>query len=277
MNPIEKLQDLERRAELGGGNVADVRQAEARLATARTNLNEIQGDLRDARASFQRVIGVDLGLVIPDERKTLRGGAVKTIQTPAWKEIQEDLLEYAGKAGIPRDTPWSKLSPEHREWVIEGDPDWQGEWNKQWYGIRRFFGYLESKAYKMHIRVLLSRYRAYTPCETCAGARLKPDALLWRLGTKEDADRALGSYARVKPLGLRLDEAKLAELRARQVRALRYLDGVFERLFDIVPRNTWVVVTSDHGELFGEDGYFGHGPIAHDKVFEVPFVEGAVR
>src|SRR4030095_15647629 len=55
----ETLGLVQRRAELGGGNVADVRQAEARLATARTNLNEIQGDLRDARATFQRVVGVE--------------------------------------------------------------------------------------------------------------------------------------------------------------------------------------------------------------------------
>lgn len=70
------------------------------------------------------------------------------------------------------------------------------------------------------------------------------------------------------------DAAALAELRQRQVRALSYLDGLVERLYDIVPPNTWIVVTSDHGELFGEGGYFGHGPINHDKVFEVPFVEG---
>ena len=73
------------------------------------------------------------------------------------------------------------------------------------------------------------------------------------------------------------DEEQLRRLRQRQVRALQYLDRVFERLFDIVPRNTWVIVTSDHGELFGEDGYFGHGPVAHEKVLEVPFVEGLVR
>jgi hypothetical protein len=72
------------------------------------------------------------------------------------------------------------------------------------------------------------------------------------------------------------DAERLAELRARQVRAAAYLDALTERLLEIVPRNTWLIVTSDHGELFGEDGYFGHGPIAHDKVFEVPFVEGPV-
>jgi len=58
------------------------------------------------------------------------------------------------------------------------------------------------------------------------------------------------------------------------VTALQYLDGVFALLFDRLPSNTWVIVTSDHGELFGEDRCFGHGPIAHPKVFEVPFVEG---
>ncbi len=72
------------------------------------------------------------------------------------------------------------------------------------------------------------------------------------------------------------DQQQLDELRRRQVAALAFLDDVFARLFETVPRNTWIVVTSDHGELFGEDGYFGHGPIAHDKVLEVPFVEGPV-
>lgn len=69
----------------------------------------------------------------------------------------------------------------------------------------------------------------------------------------------------------------LATLHERQVVALRALDACFERLFDTVPEDTWVIVTADHGELFGEGGYFGHGPIAHDKVFEVPFVEGRIR
>ena len=72
------------------------------------------------------------------------------------------------------------------------------------------------------------------------------------------------------------DEARLRELHARQVEAVRYLDGVFARLFDLLPSDTWVIVTSDHGELFGEERYFGHGPIMHEKVLEVPFVEGRV-
>jgi len=73
------------------------------------------------------------------------------------------------------------------------------------------------------------------------------------------------------------DQDKLDQLRARQVDAVRYLDGVVAELFDQVPKNTHVIVTSDHGELFGEAGYFGHGPIMHDKCFEVPFLEGKIR
>jgi hypothetical protein len=73
------------------------------------------------------------------------------------------------------------------------------------------------------------------------------------------------------------DDSEMARLRERQVRAASYVDGVLENLYDVVPKGTWIIVTSDHGELFGEEGYFGHGPVAHEKVFEVPFVEGLLR
>jgi hypothetical protein len=73
------------------------------------------------------------------------------------------------------------------------------------------------------------------------------------------------------------DNNQLEKLRKRQIRAVKYLDGVVEELFDLVPKNTYITITADHGELFGEDGYFGHGPIQHPKVWEVPFVEGKLR
>ena len=69
----------------------------------------------------------------------------------------------------------------------------------------------------------------------------------------------------------------LKTLRSRQIEAVRYLDGVIEELFDMAPKNTYITITSDHGELFGEDGYFGHGPVQHEKVMEVPFIEGKLR
>jgi len=73
------------------------------------------------------------------------------------------------------------------------------------------------------------------------------------------------------------DQEKLDQLKERQVDTVRYLDGVFEKLYDMVPKNTHIIVTADHGELFGESGYFGHGPIMHEKCFEVPYLEGKIR
>ena len=72
-----------------------------------------------------------------------------------------------------------------------------------WFGVRGFFNWLERKSYKMHIRVLLSKYRAYTPCETCKGARLKVDALWWRLGNLDNAEQGLNGAACFVPQGTR--------------------------------------------------------------------------
>jgi len=161
---------------------------------------------------FGRVIGVDYGLVIPNDKLTLRAGAVKVMQTPAWQEAQDDLMRHAEAEGIPRDTPWAKLTPEQQAWVINGSPQWNGKWNQHWFGVKRFFEYLESKSYKMHIRVLLSKYRSYTPCEACGGARLKLDPLLWRLGSKEAADQALSPAQRFMPVGAQWRREQLETL-----------------------------------------------------------------
>lgn len=143
---------------------------------------------------FGRVIGIDFGLVIPDENKTLEGGAIKPWQTPSYKECQVELEKYAKKANVSINTPWKHLPPEHQEWVLYGDPLWKGgnqAWKTQWYGVQRFFDWLETKSYKMHVRVLLSKYRSYTTCPACHGARLKPDALLWRIDGKSIQDMML--------------------------------------------------------------------------------------
>ena len=157
---------------------------------------------------FGRVIGIDYGLVVPDDGKSLRAGAIKPWQTQSYSECQQDLEKFARKRGIPLDTPWRELASEHRRWVIEGE----GPWSKGvWYGAKRFFDWLETKSYKMHVRVLLSRYRAYTPCETCGGARLKTQGLLWRIGGKA-ADAALGAGALFRPRGVGWSEETLRGL-----------------------------------------------------------------
>lgn len=70
------------------------------------------------------------------------------------------------------------------------------------------------------------------------------------------------------------DPGQMEMLRQQQVKCVEYIDGQIGRLMAMAPENTHFIVTADHGELFGEDGYFGHGPIMHEKCFEVPFVEG---
>ncbi len=161
---------------------------------------------------FGRVIGVDYGLVIPNDKLTLRAGAIKPMQTPAWKECQDDLMRHAEAAGIPRDTPYYKLTAEHKHWVINGSPNWNGKWNQHWFGVKRFFEYLETKSYKMHIRVLLSKYRSYTTCETCDGARLKTESLIWRIGSKPDADTVLAPAKRFLPNGTAWSREQLEAL-----------------------------------------------------------------
>ena len=156
----------------------------------------------EACRGFGRIIGIDFGLVIPDLRKTLAEGAVKPWQTPSFKECQDDLTKHARKNNIPMDVAWNLLTESDRQWVLEGDEgwvSWSKSWPGKWYGVRKFFEWLESKAYKMHIRVLLSKYRAYTPCAACEGARLKPDSMLWRLGSKAEADAALEAGKRFRP------------------------------------------------------------------------------
>src|SRR5438309_2133789 len=183
---------------------------------------------------FGRVIGIDYGLVVPDETKTLREGAIRPWQSPSFHECQDDIEKYAKKRGVPLDVPFRDLSAKQREWALEGEPEWvswRKSWPGTWYGVARFFRWLETKAYKMHVRVLLSRYRAYTPCSACNGARLKPDALLWRVGTKEDADRVLDPARRFKPQGSKFSDDVLRALPGLTVHDLVLLPAERTRAF----------------------------------------------
>ncbi|MFN0068990.1 MAG: hypothetical protein ACKVYV_15300, partial [Limisphaerales bacterium] len=133
---------------------------------------------------FGRVITIDYDRAIPDRALTLAGGAVKPWQTGQSAECQGDLAKFAKKRRVPLDVPFQELVPEQQRWVIEGDEgygtDKAHEWPNSWYGVKGYFRWLESKAYKMHVRVLLARYRAYGQCPACQGRRLQPEALLWR-------------------------------------------------------------------------------------------------
>lgn len=158
---------------------------------------------------FGRTLGIDYALVIPDPSKSLADGAVKPFQTESYRECQDDLLRFARKADIPVQIPWKMLSDAQRAWVIEGVGRWE---DGQWYGVQGFFDWLESKSYKMHIRVLLSKYRSYDRCPSCHGARLKSEALLWRLGSKADAERVMDPMQRFRPEGCDYAPETLAAL-----------------------------------------------------------------
>jgi excinuclease ABC subunit A len=147
----------------------------------------------DSCRGFGRTMGIDYSLVIPDESVSLAQGAVKPWQTKSNRQCQRDLLRFAAARKVPVNIPWRRLSAAHKRWVLDGESK---ERPRRWYGVRGFFDWLESKSYRMHIRVLLSRYRSYVTCEECRGARLKAEALDWRLGSKADADGALQSADR---------------------------------------------------------------------------------
>jgi excinuclease ABC subunit A len=118
---------------------------------------------------FGRVIGVDRERVVPDHRRSLSDRPIAPWNTPAYEELYGELLPAAKKRGIPLDRPWAELSEEDRSWV------WSGK--GQFTNLEEFFRWLETKTYKVHVRVLLARYRAYNLCPDCGGTRLQPEAL----------------------------------------------------------------------------------------------------
>jgi len=134
---------------------------------------------------FGRIISIDYNLAIPDRSKTLAQGAIKPWQSGVSAECQDDLLRACRKAKISTDVPFENLSKRAQDFIVDGAPgygkDAAHQWPHAWYGVKGYFRWLESKAYKMHVRVLLSRYRAYSPCPDCHGKRFQPEVLLYRV------------------------------------------------------------------------------------------------
>ena len=144
---------------------------------------------------FGRVIGIDLDKAVPDPALTLAQGAIKPFQGERGDECQRDLLRNCRERDIDVKTPWEELSESEREWIYYGDrsrkspEDLEEIWQSGgWYGVKGFFDWLETKAYKMHIRVFLSRYRSYTTCDACRGKRLQPESLCFKIKDKSLPD-----------------------------------------------------------------------------------------
>ena len=117
---------------------------------------------------FGNTIDFDMELVIPDQSKTLTEGAVEPWTKPKYKPLGVEMRRVARLAGIPLDVPWANLKKDHQKLILEGDG--------KWFGVRGFFEHLERKKYKLHVRVFLSRYRGYSLCGSCGGARLRNEA-----------------------------------------------------------------------------------------------------
>jgi excinuclease ABC subunit A len=122
---------------------------------------------------FGRVIDVDWDLAIPNQALSLYHGAVKVFEAPAARDEKEKLLRFCQKEGISLRTPWRDLPQKAKDRVLFG--------NGEWPGVKGFFNWLETKRYKAHVRIFLSRFRAYLPCPSCGGTRFKKEALSYRI------------------------------------------------------------------------------------------------
>jgi len=139
---------------------------------------------------FGRTLGIDLGKAIPDESLSINQGLVRPFQSSSHGESQLDLERTARKRGVDIHKPFEDYTPDERRWLLEGTHDDPEEAHNrgEWYGVRGFFKWMESRSYKMHVRIFLSRYRAYTECADCGGGRLKKEAYNFRVGQHTIAD-----------------------------------------------------------------------------------------
>ncbi len=177
---------------------------------------------------FGRTLGLDLRKAMPDESLSIRGGLVKAFSGSTYQESQDDLERAARRKGVDLDTPYCDLSAEQQKWIVEGeDRDPEKAWSQGlWYGVRGFFKWLEARAYKMHVRVFLSRYRAYTTCMECDGGRLKKEAYHFRVTGRTIADLWNLPVTDLLPLvqGLPAPDNATAMLRDEIASRLSYLE-----------------------------------------------------
>ncbi|HRY85165.1 MAG TPA: excinuclease ABC subunit UvrA [Candidatus Omnitrophota bacterium] len=131
---------------------------------------------------FGRVITIDWDLVVPDPGKSIRDGAIEPWTKASARWEQGQLFDFCDRKRIPARTPWAKLKPQHRDWILRGC---EGD---DFVSVGDFFDYLNKKTYKMHVRIFLNRYRGYAPCKTCGMTRLKPEALDFLIQSKNIAE-----------------------------------------------------------------------------------------
>jgi excinuclease ABC subunit A len=126
---------------------------------------------------FGNTIDFDLNLVIPDKEKSIQQGAIEPWTKPRYRPLMAEFKRFAKQEGIPLDVPYRSLSPSQKDLIYHG--------NKKFIGIKRFFEHLETKKYKLYVRVFLSRYRGYSLCQECRGSRLRLDARVVKIAARD--------------------------------------------------------------------------------------------
>jgi len=136
---------------------------------------------------FGNTVDYDLNLVIPDPGLTLQGGAIDPWNRPKYRPWFIEMRKRAAELGVPLEVPWREMPAAARETVLRGQPAAAGK--DGFTGVMGFFAQLERKKYKLHVRVMLSKYRGYAECPDCRGQRLRAEARAVRLGDGEAAGK----------------------------------------------------------------------------------------
>src|SRR5947208_7035077 len=189
---------------------------------------------------FGRTIAIDLNKAIPDRSLAIKDGVVRVFRGAEFGESQKDLLRACAREEIDINIPFEELPKSDQDFVIKGEKR-SGDYteddyeNDRWYGVRGFFRWLESKTYKMHVRVLLSRYRAYTTCPSCSGGRFQPEALNYKISAKSEFLLTLPQFAALSisqaydflgKLDISLNDSTAQMLRSEICARLNYLGEV---------------------------------------------------
>lgn len=172
---------------------------------------------------FGNTIGVDYGLVIPNSLISIKDGAVEPFTRPQHAWAQKELLKYAASANIDIKVPYADLPDFQQNCLIYGDEGWRG--------VKGFFQWLETKKYKLHVRVFLAKYRGYTKCPDCGGSRLRQEARDVKIGGRslpEILDLSISdAFAFFDKLELSQERTKIAEKLLLEVsRRLKFLVDV---------------------------------------------------
>jgi len=177
----------------------------------------------DACEGFGRISGIDEDLVIPDQERTLRDGAIAVFDSPKFSKYLRDLVKVAARYSLPIDKPYHDLSKEFKQII------WKGK--DKYPGIDGFFEDVRSQFYKVHMRVLYSRYRGYSRCPDCEGYRVRKDALYVKVDGLHIGEVSEMSIGHAREFFENLELSKFEKDVAGQIlyeirKRLKYLDEV---------------------------------------------------